>query len=246
MNYDLCAQLKQSCDFTRTFQYFTNKIKEMDVEINTNQKEYEQLINSSKGAIRISATILILLALYAWLLKWANSHTKDPSDYMSFVITWACVALVAFIFMFVEIFKCHSRKKRARRYKDQILEPTVIKNNKLKENLEKELEQFHINNFQKCLAFVPEDYWGQPTFSLYKIVSQGRALTLMEAINIYEQEKLIKQIKKTQRQIIDAQEEYYESMSDELTKSHREINMHLDGIENLLAYDVYLNKRRES
>lgn len=240
MKYDLCAQLKKSCDFTNIFQYFTRKIEAMEGEINSNQKEYEKLINSSKGGFTICAIIFILLAVYAWFLRWANSVSKDPSDYISFVITWACVAFLAIIFMFVQIIRCHSNKKKAIRYKEQVLEPTVIKNTTLKNELKRELEQFHINNFQKCLAYIPEDYWGQPTLSLYKIVSQGRAYTLQEAINIYEQDRILKRIEKRQKQMLSAQEEYYENMSAEFSKS----NAYLEGIENLLAYEVYLNKRK--
>ncbi len=246
MNYDLSKKLKQSCDFLTVVGYYTNKAEEMDSEISTHEKKYEELIRNSKGRFAISMSIIILLAIYALFLRWVNSVTENPSDYSDFIIIWSCVAFVALIFILVENIKCHRSKIKACKYKQDILEPTILKNNSLKNNIEVELEQFNMKNYQNCLSFIPKDYWGQPIFELYKIVSQGRADTLKEAINIYEQEKLLKQIKKTQKQILNAQEEYYENLSEELTQSNREMNMHLDGIENLLAYNTYLNKRRNN
>ena len=260
MNEELHNRLVDGCELYCMMDRYEEAIKQLqlaDLEyFSEGEKAKNAGFNATLGVVIILAVsipvcfILGHLAIFiiAAIFSVLGISDAAPDLLLSCVMAVFCVLVLIppalAITYRLTICRKLTKKRRAEgliRYNEEIL-PAIEETERNLENLEKEKDSFWNANCH-VLNFFPEHYRDQLALAyMERVVVTGRADTLKEAINLYE-EQLHRWKIETEITRMREQQEIQNAMIDarlsDIADGQRRISSNLQNIENLVWYNTF-------
>lgn len=233
MDQKLYADLAVATKFYFVELDFKERIKNENKNITNLRKYAKEKNNSTDYAAPGGFVVLVCIVALLFLIAAIIAGEKHA----------AIIALIAFFIALavsIVLFSIANRidKKHKNEYETIIL-PKINMSLHNIESLEKDLETFKTEHGY-VLDFLPETYRNAPAVSfMFLVISNGRADTLKEAMNLYEEQLHRWKLEAYAHQSAETQE-YCSRAMEELNSKQAQTNEHLRAIE-FMQYVNYTN-----
>ncbi len=255
MNTDLHSQLVNACEMYVMLNNYNSAIEKLDIEKNDILQRYEKLkaegirIGGGIALVLVSSilccTILMFLLIYLAYID----ITPESNIPITLIRLFSPFLLIAVPFILVFTYKSIARKSKEKKrqeklskYYAEVFVPNRDRVFNAINGLEKEKSLFLQNNIN-LLDFVPEHYRTNLAVAfMERAVRTGRADTLKEAINLYEEQLHRWNMENYAQQLIDKQSIENEIMNEHLARiasNQGRIVSTLKNIENLEFYNTF-------
>ena len=202
MNTTLHQQLLNACNLINTVMSYEEQVNALEGEIRKFENKYQQLkkrgFRATPGVLRIAfiGGGLGILAYFCSVIFLATSADPDISNtYAPIVILGYSFGVPLFLvflsLMYRSVYckpKTKAMQKEAQKYWDEVGAPTCEKIRAQIDALRQEQRDYVSRNFD-MIRFIPEAYRDRVAIPfMEQVVRNGRADTLKEAINLYEEQ----------------------------------------------------------
>jgi len=208
------------------------------------KKPYES-VESIGSLLWIPSACILAIAFIVVFIKIANSINQTVSQLSDTLPFLLCLALLTVGGAVMVAFSRAKQRKIGRKY-DNIYEkqikPQIEYHQESLSNLHDMIVEFESEN-KHLIDVLPFSYRNIEASSfLFLAIANGRADTLKEAINLYEEWIHRQMLENAARQTAEAQE-YMALALDELNNRQAETNNHLKAIE-FMQYWQYINQNK--
>lgn len=208
-------------NYFMTLREYDERIETCNNKIAYERQTYENKKNLSKP-LRILMAILIYFGVVGILTIIVSTGIFGPGaeldsgDAAYLRVGSVCIVLLIIWMVFYVI-----KKMRAKKYLSDVALPRI--NNYQKQlGIAKQEKTAYKTQENKCLAMIPENYRDIYCVAyVYKVMSEGRADSLKESLNLYEEylhrlrmENQMERLIEYQDEILSAAEDIYNELSD--------------------------------
>ncbi len=213
MNAELHKKLKDICKVFEDLEKYEQMENQVKAHTKQYYKEYEKLKKKGFSAAKGNALIVVFSIIFTTILLFVaigllfllvlpytnNTTTEPPSTFFMLIINgilFLPIALLPFeIILGIKIYRRTVCKKKndklqaeAQKYYDEVFIP-IAKQDEEKYNLILEDKDKYIECYEPLLNTIPADYRNCRAVTFFEeVVRTGRADTLKEAMNLYEEQ----------------------------------------------------------
>ncbi len=246
MNKELCENLATAVDYFQCGERFKELLNEQDEKVQTLEKRFRADKNRGEGKFMFLFVLAVIGMVSSGLIILATAIMLFSGDQFGegdFIILSTLPFMLLFsvgLFAFVKIHEKTKERKFKKIYQNEI-QPQIDQAKEEVNNIKIAVQEFAQKNLH-LIEFLPMQYRHLQAVSfMFYAVKNGRADTLKEAINLYEEQLHRWKVENAAQEALETQQ-YMAYAMDELNARQVETNKRLLAIQ-AMQYWNYINEK---
>lgn len=241
-------KLQKAVLYCQIYNEFQRRCDDVDARINAIEdkfaKDKEEATTAWRWARNIGKVVFIICAVYCVLCLMIIMRDKlSFEEIFAEIFPIMFIGILSFTAWIIGKRKFEKLENYFQNIYDKELKPQLDELDKEGYGLLDKLKEFDANN-SHYITWLPMNYRNQQAIGyLFLVIDSGRAETLKEAYNLYEEQLHRWKMEELAQQSVEAQE-YAALAIEQLNRKQEETNAHLQAIE-FIQYMQYLDNKNK-
>lgn len=241
MELSLHQQLVNACEFFSVNQKYDELVAQYQSNTQAYEAEYLKMKKSRQSPL-IGIVVIVFLSLFLSMITMGIVTSINPNSITLALLAVFLPPLVCVVAILIYVKRCKQKtleyQKKADRYWQEIAGKACANNEKTIKKIELERSCFNRDN-RVFTEILPDNYrYFLAAAYMENVVRNGRADTLKEALNLFEEQRHRWEIEASNREMIAQNARMQEQLMD-ISAQQARTNSHLRNIEFLEFYNTF-------